>query len=1283
MANNRWTRALVRAAVPRAGLGNLIVQPSGGSTKGGPKVATHNVTWNSPGQPQILDQDAQAFGEDAYLNQVFVMRCVQTIANTIAGLEFRAGLDPEDPANHDPMAPLAQLLGPATPQAPGGPCPDTSSRAFWCWAICQYMVFGRFAWECQLEGTGKNKEIIALWPLVSDCISAVPSQGGTRWFDSYVYTTPMAGDITLTREQCIYAWRPSLQDWRVPETVLSAAKLPIYIAKGIDRYMVKLLENDMVASTLVVTPPFDEPSARRAWQEQFNTSFSGVDNRGKTIFAEAEYDEEDTSGKPLVQIEKIAQTAVEAELLTLGNSAKDEICVALGVPLSLIGNAQQRIFANAESEYKCLRASEYVRLANGERHQAKDMVGKVFNVLTSSSTGTREVEAAASWQAIEPCYALTTESGRRLEATAKHPLYRGIHLSAKEYRKLQGRKPGRPRKGTGDSPERRAMREGVHVDVRGWTPFRDIEVGDLVAVPTELPMDGCGSMTVDEATVLGAITGDGCVRTISSPVLTTPDGPEVDSFKAAVRAMGDEVTKYKTGVGVCDTWGVRGGNVRKFLEHEGLWGLKGHDKIVTPGVFAARREVQAAYLQALYAADGCASVSAGRAFIVLVSVSHQLVLDVQELLLRFGICARIQHRTAMCNFPSDREKKQFSSYALIIDVAEEVLKFCNEVGIPAKQPAIDAAREAAAMHGLNHSGWRVQQLNPGLRWERVKSIEYVGVDQTVGLEVPDGHTYLGTLWEHNTFWTLTVINLITELQDHVNTKLAPRLGQETGWFDLSRVAALQPPSIFAPPMIGDVIQTGVATAAQIANLLAIPAADATSDSDTDTIELGEESASTGAAGGARSWKGTRVTKHQLINARIRYETRALNTHNWQEPFSASKWLVREHIDVRSPAAALPVAKPRIAADNAEATEILRRVEAVKSRSDLRRLEQRKLQAAELVERTSRTASEVRALAVSDKTAQKVKTALSAAYPQHVLNWVDDADWEGPIDVPLDNIDMARRPGGRDQGKVKAIAQAIVDDPNGPAAAPVMLVKTPDSTELAVADGYHRLLANKRLGRISVKAFVATVDENSGPWDTQMHDAKLNRMVEDAEVIEDEEVRAPSSHVTHRKRVGAKHTAPGANWHNSEGFSPYGTKAQLADHLKNVHGFDPSPTASRDFLDEWHSFDHDQHGEVGAHEKPDDKRNAWLPEQQLCTYCTGNATIVHASADGTKSIATCPAHGAMAQKAFAKSNRAVTEPLPIGEPEIQPFNGVDFDGWLASNEVALLALIEREEEEVDA
>jgi phage portal protein BeeE len=1259
---SRFSEMLTRSFVPKAGLGNLLIGPrTSGGGRNGPTVATKNVNWQSPGQPQILDMDAQAFGEDSYLNQVYVMRCVQLIANTIAGLEFRAGMDPTNPATHDPTAPLVQLLGRSTPQAPGGPNPDTASRAFWAWTICQYIVYGKFAWEAQLTG----KQIVALWPLVSACVSAVPSNGGQRYFDSYVYTTPMDGDLPMKADRMIYAWRPSLTDWRVPETVLSAAKLPIYIAKGMDRYMVKLLENDMVATTIVTTPPFEEPSARRAWQEQFDTMFSGVDAKGRTIFAEADYDEDDTSGKPLIQVEKIAQTAVEAELLTISNQAKTDITIALGVSISLIGDASKRIYANADSEYRCLRASEYVRLANGERHQAKDMVGKVFTMLTSTPGGTKEVEAAASWQAIEPCYAVTTESGRRLEVTAKHPLYKGVHQTAKEYRRRQGRKPGHPVTGTGDSAERRAIRETVHVDIHGWTAIKDLEIGDLVAVPTELPMTGHGSMTKAEATVLGAITGDGCVRTTASPVLTTPDGPEVDTFKAAVHEMGDEVTKYTTLPPRCDTWGIKGGKVRKFLEQEGLWGLKGHDKLVTPGVFAAAPEVQVAYLQALFAADGCASTTDTRAFITLVSVSHQLVLDVQELLIRFGISARIVRRNPQATgFDRDKTGKKFGSYALSIDIAEEVLKFCDRIGIPAKQRAVDAARQIAESRGRNNSGWRTQQLNPGLRWERIKTIEYVGVDQTVGIEIPDGHTYLGTFWEHNTFWTLTIMNLLTEIQDHVNQRLAPRIGPEVGWFDLSKVASLQPPSIFQPPMIGDVINFGVATAAQVANVLGIPAANSTGEEDTDTVEIGEESSATGAGGmsgggGGRSasWRGTRVTKDQLIAARIRWEQRPLNSFNWEDRFRASDWLEREHIDVypRSVIEARSTEVTHRSRENQEALAILRKVNRAKERHDMAQLENRRQRSAELVERTTQMAQDYRALAVADQTTKHVHDTLAQNYPESTLDWVDDADWSGPQQIPLDQIDMARRPGARDPKKVAGIAQGIAKGDTG-ALAPVMLVKTPGSVKLKVADGYHRTKAHEKLGHTTVAAYVGSVDEDEGPWDSDMHDAKLNRMLNSMEV------RRGGLKVAQNCKYGSHPATKAIVWAEGAAYVPV-----CADHYNQAVTKIGGPTEVDKVVD----LPQAERQDTGQIHGPDRENVVWVG-------LDGKLQDSLDEDDEEKMQQHLASQGAVREDDdLTEAELEVVAKLLHDDVDVMPYSGTDFHHWFKQNEMGLLALAEAE------
>jgi Phage portal protein/ParB-like nuclease domain len=122
-------------------------------------------------------------------------------------------------------------------------------------------------------------------------------------------------------------------------------------------------------------------------------------------------------------------------------------------------------------------------------------------------------------------------------------------------------------------------------------------------------------------------------------------------------------------------------------------------------------------------------------------------------------------------------------------------------------------------------------------------------------------------------------------------------------------------------------------------------------------------------------------------------------------------------------------------------------------------------------------------------AGKVHAYLARHYPESVLGWVDDADWHGPATVPLADVDMARRPGGRDEAKVRAIAAAVQD---GKQLEPVVLVSTPGDSQYQIADGYHRTLGLKHAGKTTVQAWIGDVDADHGPWDTAMHAAKLNK-----------------------------------------------------------------------------------------------------------------------------------------------------------------------------------------------
>ena len=242
------------------------------------------------------------------------------------------------------------------------------------------------------------------------------------------------------------------------------------------------------------------------------------------------------------------------------------------------------------------------------------------------------------------------------------------------------------------------------------------------------------------------------------------------------------------------------------------------------------------------------------------------------------------------------------------------------------------------------------------------------IDITIALGVPmslignaSQRTYANADSEYKNFWTLNILPMIADLQDYVNTFLAPRIGMEVGWFDLSRVAALKPPAVFAPPMIGDVINFGVADAPTVANLLGIPAANASADSDTDTVDVGVESAtgtSISGSGGGLSHSGDRtlygITKDQLLSARLRWEQRPLNSYNVDREFhqDVGHFIEREVIRVRKPKELEPVP----ALPTPQATMIVRHVEEVKRRSDE---QARLLRSAAVRERTEAMAAQAR------------------------------------------------------------------------------------------------------------------------------------------------------------------------------------------------------------------------------------------------------------------------------------------------------------------------------------
>jgi HK97 family phage portal protein len=280
----------------------------------------------------------------AYLCNVFIYACTQAIRTDIAGLPFRVGADPDKPSDYDVTHPVAKMLGPP----PGGPNPRWSARKLWGWAVTQYLLGGRFAWEKDRNPAGYT---VGLWPLVAQHLTAIESNGGGDWFSGFTYNVG-GRTVDYQRDQIVYEWRESQDDIRKPESVLAAARLDADVMVLTDRYDAAFLRNDARPAAIVVHQAFADEAEKRAWREQYLSRHQGVGNAGGVMFTEVAGDDGtpvDTKGA--VQVIPLGLSQRDAQMAERYTDKIRAICVAFGVPMSRLGDSSKRTYSNAGQEW--------------------------------------------------------------------------------------------------------------------------------------------------------------------------------------------------------------------------------------------------------------------------------------------------------------------------------------------------------------------------------------------------------------------------------------------------------------------------------------------------------------------------------------------------------------------------------------------------------------------------------------------------------------------------------------------------------------------------------------------------------------------------------------------------------------------------------------------------------------------------------------------------------------------------------------------------------------------
>jgi replicative DNA helicase len=159
-------------------------------------------------------------------------------------------------------------------------------------------------------------------------------------------------------------------------------------------------------------------------------------------------------------------------------------------------------------------------------------------------------------------------------------------------------------------------------------------------------------MSDDKLALLGHLIGDGCTLPRHAIQYTTRE-PELAEIVSglATRVFGDAVRPrikaerswHQVYLAAAQrlTHGHRN-PVAAWLDGMGVFGLRSHEKRVPDAVFRQPSEAIEVFLRHLWATDGCIWSTGSRSRVYYATSSERLARDVQDLLLRLGICATLR-----------------------------------------------------------------------------------------------------------------------------------------------------------------------------------------------------------------------------------------------------------------------------------------------------------------------------------------------------------------------------------------------------------------------------------------------------------------------------------------------------------------------------------------------------------------------------------------------------------------------------------------------------------------
>ncbi len=369
----------------------------------------------------------------------------------------------------------------------------------------------------------------------------------------------------------------------------------------------------------------------------------------------------------------------------------------------------------------CLTENNYVWDNEGNLCLIKDLDVTKGILGFNQDTGVISKEPITYWQppTSKECVRIETNTGRHIECSLDHPILTS-HQTMKTMQEL-------PNIG---KRKRKSLKKVVFKEAQ------DIKLGDQVAVADEVNVFGNKKMW--NPRLVGLLIGDGSYGKDKTPVLSNCDKEVLNyvEYNFITKLERTYLTKkdlvYKE---------LRILNITKPLRELGIYGQTKDKKTLPVGIHSYSKEDICEVLGGIYDADGCFNKKPSICFD---TAYKSLALEVLLLLQKLGIHGNIMFKKPNFNNPIDRN----GWYRLEIKDKRSILRFQENIHL---LPSYKQERLDSYIEILKNKKERDAEHLKGIRFERVTSIEYIGLKSVYNLTAGNTHTYLGNgIITHNT-----------------------------------------------------------------------------------------------------------------------------------------------------------------------------------------------------------------------------------------------------------------------------------------------------------------------------------------------------------------------------------------------------------------------------------------------------------------------------------------------------------------------------------------------------